>query len=407
MDLQENEWSGRPGANRRTSLTLPNGIVLAYTSYDGDSRVKGMTWTLSGNPVGDLEYNYDADERVIGKTGSFAQTNLPQTVTGNMFNAANEMTAFNGTPLSYDANGNLTNDGTNAYAWDARNHLTGISGAANASFIYDGLGRRMGKSIGGNVTQFLYDRLNPVQELDASNAPSANLLTGLRIDEYFQRTDTSGTSSYLADALGSTLALANSVGGLSTSYTSDPFGNTTVAGSSSNPYQFTGRENDGTGLYFYRARYYSPTLQRFIAQDPIGFAGGGPNLYAFVENNPANLVDRLGLQVMPEWADPDSPEYDPIDWGAVGDAASNPSNQLTAPPSDSGYYCALKPSPPPPPDCPAGATPPEQLDPIGILTGLGGYGGFEAFGPWGAGLGAGLGLGIGLWTSGQLANDCP
>ena len=68
-------------ANRRTSLTLPYGIVVGYTSYDGDSRVKGMTWTPSGNPVGDLEYNYDADRRVIGKTGSFAQTNLPQTVT--------------------------------------------------------------------------------------------------------------------------------------------------------------------------------------------------------------------------------------------------------------------------------------------------------------------------------------
>jgi len=39
--------------------------------------------------------------------------------------------------------------------------------------------------------------------------------------------------------------------------------------------EFTGRENDGTGLYFYRARYYNPTFQRFIAQDPIGFGGWG------------------------------------------------------------------------------------------------------------------------------------
>ena len=79
----------------------------------------------------------DSNLRVIGKTGSFAQTNLPQAVTGNTFNADNEMTAFNGTPLSYDANGNLTNDGTNAYTWDARNHLTAMSGGAIASFIYD------------------------------------------------------------------------------------------------------------------------------------------------------------------------------------------------------------------------------------------------------------------------------
>jgi len=60
-------------------------------------------------------------------------------------------------------------------------------------------------------------------------------------------------------------------------------------------YQFTGRENDGTGLYFYRARYHSPTFQRFIAQDPIGFRGGDWNLYGFVSNDPANQTDPQGL----------------------------------------------------------------------------------------------------------------
>jgi RHS repeat-associated protein len=61
-------------------------------------------------------------------------------------------------------------------------------------------------------------------------------------------------------------------------------------------HQFTGRENDGTGLYFYRARYYSPTFQRFIAQDPMDFTlAGGANLYAYVRNSPLNLIDKLGL----------------------------------------------------------------------------------------------------------------
>ena len=203
------------------------------------------------------------------------------------------MTAFNGTAMSYDANGNLTNDGANTYAWDTRNHLSTITGRTSASFVYDPFGRRMSKTIGAMTTSFLYDGLNPVQELQAG-APSANMLTGLGIDEYFQRTDASGASSYLTDALGSTLALANSAGGLATSYTYDPFGNTTVAGSSTNPFQFTGRENDGTGLYYYRARYYSPTLQRFIAQDPIEFAGRDFDLYAYLKNNPLAGTDSLG-----------------------------------------------------------------------------------------------------------------
>jgi len=138
--------------------------------------------------------------------------------------------------------------------------------------------------------------LNPVQELQAG-APSANMLTGLGIDEYLQRTDASGASSYLTDALGSTLALANPAGGLATSYTYDPFGNTTIAGSSTNPFQFTGRENDGTGLYFYRARYYSPSQQRFVAQDPKQFKSGDANFYMYGEDSPLVFTDPSGLTV--------------------------------------------------------------------------------------------------------------
>ena len=94
--------------------------------------------------------------------------------------------------------------------------------------------------------------------------------------------------------LDSTMALADSSGALETTYTYDPFGNVTVNGADTNPLQFTGRENDATGLYYYRARYYSPTLQRFISQDPIGFAGGDPDLYVYVGNQPISLRDPNG-----------------------------------------------------------------------------------------------------------------
>ena len=166
------------------------------------------------------------------------------------------------------------------------------------------------------------------------------MLTGLGIDEYFQRTDASGASSYLTDALGSTLALANSAGGLvATSYTYDPFGNTTVSGSSSNPFQFTGRENDGAGLYFNRARYYSPTTQRFIEQDPADTLSSGSGLYTYASNDPADLVDPLGLYTcfysisshrlvcIPE--DPNDPLFESNNFasGAPGSCRDNPKCQ--------------------------------------------------------------------------------
>jgi len=236
------------------------------------------------NNLGSLAYTYDANGRRTATAGSLAAVTLPANVTGGtstVYNADNAQTNFNGTALSYDANGNLTSDGTNTYTWDARNHLTAINGGSTAIFTYDGFGRRVKKVIGGTTTQFLYDGLNPVQELNGAVPPSptANLLTGLRIDEYFTRTDTA-TSTFLADALGSTVGLVGSGGTIATSYTYQPFGGTTAGGSASgNSYQFTGRENDGTGLYSYRARYYSPTFQRFIAQDPVGFRGGSSDLF--------------------------------------------------------------------------------------------------------------------------------
>jgi len=87
------------------------------------------------------------------------------------------------------------------------------------------------------------------------------------------------------------------VGAITTTYTYGPFGATTVNGASTNPVQFTGRENDGNNLYYYRARYYNPSHGRFLAEDPLEFGGGDLNLYAYVFNNPINFVDPFGEAV--------------------------------------------------------------------------------------------------------------
>jgi RHS repeat-associated protein len=103
----------------------------------------------------------------------------------------------------------------------------------------------------------------------------------------------------VTDALGSTQALTSSSGSITTSYTYEPFGNVTVtnpAPTDANPYQFTGRENDGAGLYYYRARYYSPTFHGFVAQDPLGFASKEINLYMYANGNPVSLSDATGLE---------------------------------------------------------------------------------------------------------------
>ena len=176
--------------------------------------------------------------------------------------------------------------------------MVAISGpTVNASFVYDGVGRREKKIINGSLTEFLYDEVNPVQEISGATV-LANVLTGLRMDELFSRTDVveGTTSHFVPDAIGSVLGLANAAGAVQTEYTFESFGKTTATGTSnSNPYQYTGRENDGTGIYYYRTRYYQPQLQRFISEDLIGLASGDINSYAYVFDNPLKSTDPLGL----------------------------------------------------------------------------------------------------------------
>lgn len=91
------------------------------------------------------------------------------------------------------------------------------------------------------------------------------------------------------------MAVADNTGALQTDYTDEAFGRTTVNGALGSSYQFTGRENDSIGLYYYRARYYNSQLQRFISEDPVEFLGGDINLYAYAQNNPIMSTDPLGL----------------------------------------------------------------------------------------------------------------
>ena len=204
------------------------------------------------------------------------------------------MTNWAGTTLTYDANGNLTGDGSLTYGWDSRGRLASLSGTATASFVYDAIGRRTVKTVNGTATNFLYDGPNAVQEL-AGATPTANLLSGLRIDEIYSRIDGLGARSFITDALGSTVALTDTSGVLKTSYAYEPYGKSSATGeTSSNSAQYAGRENDGTGLFYYRARYYQPVFGRFLSEDPIGL-NGGANLYAYVKGNPISNVDPSGL----------------------------------------------------------------------------------------------------------------
>jgi len=245
-----------------------------------------------------LRYAYDANGQRTNVGGSFARTNLPAPVSSATYDLANRVQTFDGFPATHDNNDNLLSLEGDIYAWDVRNRLAALAGPGlSAGFQYDALGRRINKTFNGQPTQFMSDGVKPLQEQAVAGANwTALTMTGLGVDEILARGDASGTYYFLPDGLGSTVALTDGAGAIHTRYTYAPFGETTKIGTvTTNPFQFTARENDNTGLYYYRARYYHPVLQRFISEDPAEFGGGDVNLYGYVGNNPLQWTDPLGL----------------------------------------------------------------------------------------------------------------
>jgi len=322
---------GYDDADRRTSVTYPNTNSITY-GYNIASELTSLTYKQGPTTLGDLTYTYDAAGNRIKTGGTFARSNLPPALTTTNYNANNQQTTFGTTTETYDLNGNLaisTAAGvTTTYAWNARNQLTGISRTGlTASLTYDSFGRRTGKTINGTTTNFVYDGLNPVQEKNGATV-TANLLTGLGIDEFFTRTDSVGVRSLLSDALGSTVALGDGTGTLQTQYTYEPFGFVSQTGAAStSSYKYTGREDDGTGLLNYRARYYQPRFQRFVSEDPLVFAGGDANIYLYVANNPTRWRDPSGLF----FGGSDGYLNYPLDFiGGLGDLARGRNNLMDA-----------------------------------------------------------------------------
>jgi RHS repeat-associated protein len=281
---------------RRTRLTLPNGVVTDY-QYDVASRLTGVTYRNALGTLGDLSYQYDASGSLLELGGSLARTLLPDPVTTAAHDAENRQLTFGDKTLSYDANGNLTSlvdpSGLTTYTWDARNRLVALSGPGmSASFTYDSFGRRLSKTVNGATTRYLYDGPDIAQEITDSGSLAYLRLLG--IDAPLAR---DGAEFYLADGLGSIVGLTDGAGTLATRYVYEPFGRTTTEGvMSGNPLQFTGRENDGTGLHYYRARYYAPALHRFLGQDLV--LRPGANRYAYVRNTPLNAIDPFGLDTI-------------------------------------------------------------------------------------------------------------
>ena len=100
-------------------------------------------------------------------------------------------------------------------------------------------------------------------------------------------------ATYIPDIQGSIVASLDASSGTLTKAGYQTYGESSVT---SGTFRYTGAriDTETNGLYDFRARIYSPVLGRFVQVDPIGTAGG-INLYAYVRNDPLNMLDLMGL----------------------------------------------------------------------------------------------------------------
>jgi RHS repeat-associated protein len=171
--------------------------------------------------------------------------------------------------------------------------LRSLSAGAKSSRI----GRRIRKTTPSGTSIYAYDGDNLIEETDGNGAVVAGYTDGASIDEPLAMLRAGATSFYEADGLGSVTSLTNAAGALAQTYAYDSFGKLTASsGSIINPFRYTGREFDSTtGLYYYRARYYDPSTGSFVSEDPIRWFSGTAD-FGYVQNDPADLVDPLGLR---------------------------------------------------------------------------------------------------------------
>ncbi len=322
------------GVGNRISIQDQDG-VNSY-SYDGLDRLVTATHPRPENAA--ESYAYDAEGNRVASHLSSAY----------VYDAANRLLEDDEFAYGYDANGNpttrtsKTTAAVTTYDYDADNQLVRID-FPDGSFVaygYDALGRRVERRLSsGEVNRFIYDGADVLMELDGTDALVARYTHGPDIDEPILR-DASGVEHYFhADGLGSIVQLTDPAGGVAGSYLYDSFGSVVAeSGGVAQPYRFTGRElDDESGLYFYRARYYEPSLGRYLSRriptrppdpyaaqqqpvdeasifNPAGgdfdlavaerlFAGptasitdvfSAPSAYAYAFNNPVSVADPSG-----------------------------------------------------------------------------------------------------------------
>ena len=322
------------GGSQRSAAYTPNNLnQYTQRTAPGFADLMGVSFATNTVTVGGQtayrKGEYFRNQLPVSNVSSAVWTNIVVSATGQNSVTGNVFIAQTPEYFSYDADGNLTQDGRWTYSWDAENRLTNLTSLSSAAtgsklkldFLYDTRGRRIQKLVSTNngsayypqsTNRFVYDGWNLIAVLNPQSAVVRSFMWGLDLSGSPQGAGGVGGLLEINDAIngvqfaafdgnGNVAGLVKGTDGTTSGqYEYGPFGEVIRATgpmAKANPFRFSTKyQDDETDLLYYGYRYYNASTGRWNSRDPLEEAGG-LNLYLFAENAPIGKVDSNGREI--------------------------------------------------------------------------------------------------------------